>query len=163
MRLFDLPTVYRAEVVPAWIDYNGHMTEYSYNYVFAEAVTAFMEEMDIGSAYLARTGHTAYTAEHHVTFRSEVKLGARLSVTFRVLAFSRNSIQMYGEMDGPDGRIAAAYESLTLHVRQGEGSARVVPFPEADMPVLSELKRRSDLLAPPRLTIDKVRIRSRLS
>jgi acyl-CoA thioester hydrolase len=161
MQLFDQSLVYRCAVADAWIDYNGHMTEYSYGYVFAEAITEYFEAMGIGSEYLARTGHTMYSAEHHITFREEVKQDDLLSVTFRVLDFSRNSIQTYGEMIRSDGRVAAGYENLTVHVRQKDGTAKVAPFSEADLPVLAELKRRGDLLELPRLAINKVKIRAR--
>lgn len=159
MQAIDLPFVYESTVVEPWIDYNGHMTEYSYNYLFAEAITVFFERLDAGSGYLARTGQTLYTVEHHVTFRREIKLGSALVISFRLLSASPCSLQMYGEMEGADGRIAAAYESIVVHVRQQDGTARVTPFSEADLGVLADVRRQSDRLDPPRLPIDRVAIR----
>jgi acyl-CoA thioester hydrolase len=159
MQMVDLPMLYESTVVEPWIDYNGHMTEYSYNYLFAEAITVFFERLDAGSDYLVRTGQTLYTVEHHVTFRREMKLGAALSISFRLHAFSPHSLHMYGEMEDGDGRIAAAYESIVVNVRQKDGVARVTPFSDADLHVLADVRRSSARLDAPRLPTGRVAIR----
>lgn len=45
---------YQAEVIPEWIDYNGHMNVAYYVLAFDHATDRLLEEIGIGNAYTSR-------------------------------------------------------------------------------------------------------------
>ena len=69
----DLPlALYETTVDPAWLDYNGHMTEARYGEVFGYATDAFLRHVGLDAAYLAG-GHSAYTVEGHIRYLREAE------------------------------------------------------------------------------------------
>ena len=65
---FDTPV--RAE----WVDYNGHMSDFLYGYVFGEAMDALVSQVGIDEAF-RRNGRMFYTVESHVRHLGEAKVG----------------------------------------------------------------------------------------
>ena len=51
-------------MLPAWIDYNGHMTEFRYVQVFSDSCEALLRRVGLHDDYVA-AGHSYYTAETH--------------------------------------------------------------------------------------------------
>src|SRR5262249_23080676 len=118
------------KVHPSWIDYNGHMTEYRYNQCFADSGDAFLRLIGADLDYVA-AGHSYYTAESHVRFLGESKLGQELVVTAQVLPSDGKKIQLFMWLNrADDGALIATCEHLMLHVASAEG--KVVP-PQADV------------------------------
>ena len=54
-------------VLPAWIDYKGHMTEFRYVQVFSDSCEALLRRVGMHDDYVA-TGKSWYTAETHNQF-----------------------------------------------------------------------------------------------
>lgn len=116
-----LPVIHEATVESRWVDYNGHLTEFAYAWIFSDALTALFADWDIASAYRARTGCTMYSLENHMVFRREAKLGAHLRVGYRLLDWDAKRLHVALELyDATDAAIAL-YEGLSIHVRQAEG------------------------------------------
>ena len=118
---------YRTEVIPDWIDYNGHLSEAYYVLVFGFATDAAMDALGLDPGYRERSGCSLYSVEAHVRYLSEVGLGADLQVATEVIAVAPKKLRLAHTMRA-DGEVIATEEILGLHVDQGQG--RTVPLPE---------------------------------
>ncbi len=72
------------QVLPGWIDYNGHMTESRYLFAASETTDAFLRLIGADMDYVAG-GHSYYTAETHILHLGEAKLGDLLTGTLQVI------------------------------------------------------------------------------
>lgn len=109
------------QVLPSWIDYNGHMTEYRYLQVFADASDALLRLIGVNQEYLAG-GHSYYTAESHIMHRSEAKLGERLSTSTQIIDTDEKRLHVFHTLRAvSDGRVVATAEQMMLHVNSASG------------------------------------------
>jgi acyl-CoA thioester hydrolase len=117
--------VHATSVVPDWVDYNGHLSEWAYLLIFGDNADALFRFIGIDEAYRA-SGRSLYTAETHLRHLREVKVGQELVLTLTILGHDAKRLHVLHEMrvDGI-GRVATA-EQLLLHVNTAVG--RVAPF-----------------------------------
>ena len=121
--------IHRSPVLPAWIDYNGHLRDAYYVVVLSDAIDALMERVGIDAAYRARTRNTLYSLEMHMHWLEEVKSDDTLEIDVHLLGADAKRLHV-----GCDVRIArhpapvATAEFMLLHVHQGEKPA-ATPFP----------------------------------
>ena len=102
------------QVLPGWIDYNGHMTESRYLFASSETVDNFLRLIGAGMDYVA-AGHSYYTAETHIRHLGEAKLGDRLTGTVQILAADEKRFRSFVRiMEGET--CVATVEQLCLHV-----------------------------------------------
>jgi acyl-CoA thioesterase FadM len=121
-------TLFQATVHPDWLDYNNHMTEGFYGYLFGNASDAFIDYARLDASYRARTNCTIYTAETHICFLRELPVNAPLSFTTQLLGHDSKRIQVYHQMFNAQANfLAATFEAMMLHVSQDTG--QVVPLP----------------------------------
>jgi carnitine 3-dehydrogenase len=108
-------------VDPAWIDYNGHMTEHRYVEVMADTTDAFLREIGIVGPYID-SGHSYYTVETHIRHLGEAHGGDRIYVITRLLAHDEKRLHLFHELrrDAGDGLIATG-EHMLLHVERSAG------------------------------------------
>ena len=138
------PTILELTVTPDMIDYNGHLTEPVYYRIFTDAMTKFLEDIEIGSTHRLQTGRTVYSVEGRILFFREVKEGAALSVTGRILAFDGKRLHTCFEMSHAGARISA-YENVSLYVEQKPDSApSVASFDAATQARLERLRADHD-------------------
>ena len=116
---------YQSDVLPAWIDYNGHMTEYRYLQVMSEAADVLLGRMGVDADYLAG-GHSFFTVETHIRHLDEAKLGDRLTVSLQVLQAEAKKLHIFQIVTQQDGIIVATGEQMCLHVNLQ--SSRAVPM-----------------------------------
>jgi carnitine 3-dehydrogenase len=117
--------LHAATVMPEWVDYNGHLSEWAYLLIFGDNADALFRFIGIDEAYRA-SGRSLYTAETHLRHLREVKLGQRLTLTLTVLGHDHKRLHLVHEMlTGGAGCVATA-EQMLLHVDAGVG--RVAPF-----------------------------------
>ena len=126
------------QVLPGWIDYNGHMTESRYLFASSETVDNFLRLIGADMAYVAG-GHSYYTAETHIVHRGEAKLGDRLTGSVQVLHADEKRLQVFVTIArGAD--VVATVEQMLLHVDMAAGKtcaaapevlARLMPIAEA--------------------------------
>ncbi|THD84876.1 carnitine 3-dehydrogenase [Aliigemmobacter aestuarii] len=115
----------RPQVLPSWIDYNGHMTESRYLFVASECTDNFMRLIGADAAYI-KGGHSYYTAETHIMHRGEAKLGDRLTGTLQVLMADEKRMHVFITLTrDQDGSTVATLEQMLLHVDMAAG--RVCP------------------------------------
>ena len=107
------------QVLPGWIDYNGHMTESRYYFANSETVDAFLRLIGAGMDYVG-AGHSYYSAETHIRHLGEAKLGDRLTGTVQILSADEKRFRSFVRiMKGED--CVATVEQLCLHVDMKEG------------------------------------------
>ena len=126
------------QVLPGWIDYNGHMTESRYLFASSETVDNFLRLIGADMDYVA-AGHSYYTAESHIVHRGEAKLGDRLTGSVQVLHADEKRLQVFVTIArGAD--VVATVEQMLLHVDIAAGKtcaaapavlARLMPIAEA--------------------------------
>ena len=120
--------LHRATVKPAWVDYNGHMSESSYLLVFGDSADAFFRVIGIDEAYRS-AGLSLYTVETHLHHRREVSEGEPLALSLQLLDHDRKRVHILQEMThGRSGVLLATAEQLLVHVDMA--SARSVDIPE---------------------------------
>ncbi|MDR0810170.1 MAG: carnitine 3-dehydrogenase [Gemmobacter sp.] len=126
------------QVLPGWIDYNGHMTESRYLFAASESSDAFLRLIGAGMDYVA-AGHSYYTAESHIMHLGECKLGDRLSGSVQVLGADEKRLHVFTRILRGE-EVVASIEQMLLHVDMKAGKtckaapevlARLMPIADA--------------------------------
>jgi carnitine 3-dehydrogenase len=126
-------------VRPEWIDYNGHMTESSYLYVFGEASDALFRYIGIDEAYRA-AGHSFYTVETHINYYREVGAGEPLRCTTQLLGLDAKRLHLFHALlHGDTGALLATTEQMLVHVDTRQGAASAAPIPPEVFAVLDAI------------------------
>lgn len=121
--------IYRTQVLPDWIDFNGHLRDAYYVLVVSYATDALMEHLGMDAPYRQRTHCTLYTLEMHVHYFHEVKQSDMIEVTARIIAADQKRIHVELNLNSPRySDPAASVELMLLHVKQGE-SVAAAAFP----------------------------------
>ena len=121
------------QVLPGWIDYNGHMTESRYLFAGSETCDAFLRLIGADLDYV-KGGHSYYTAETHIMHLGEAKLGDHLSGTLQILGSDEKRIHLFVNIkNGPE--VVATVEQILLHVDMKAG--KTMPAPES---ILTKLR-----------------------
>ncbi len=112
--------LHEATVNAAWLDYNGHMTEFRYLQVFGDASDAFLRFIGIDPETAAQ-GSSYFTAETHIRHLGEAKLGTRLRVETQVLAGAGKKLHLFHRLlDAKTGDCKATGEHILIHVTAGK-------------------------------------------
>jgi len=123
------PSIYRCDIEPQWIDYNGHLRDAYYTLVFSQAIDALMDEVGLDRGYRARTSCTLYTLEMHVHYLSEVKSTDEISVRARAIGVDAKRIHLALALHCARlAEPAALGEFMLLHVQQAP-TVRSTVFP----------------------------------
>jgi len=121
---------YRAQLLPEWIDYNGHLRDAYYGLVLSYAIDDIMDHLGLDAAYRERTRCTLYTLELHMRYMHEVKDTDDPVVVTSILDADRKRIHMACRFSCSRLNDAVATgEVMLLHVHQGDAPASA-PFPE---------------------------------
>lgn len=153
--------IYRTQVLPEWIDYNGHVRDAYYGLIVSLATDALMDRLGIDESYRQRTRNTLYTLEMHVHFLHEVLRSDVVDVSVRVLAFDHKRI--HAAFDLTCQRIAdpaATAEIMLLHVHQGEKPA-ALPFPPEVAAAVARLAEATATPSPATPGSRRMELRSR--
>ncbi|MCK0195825.1 carnitine 3-dehydrogenase [Ancylobacter sp. 6x-1] len=134
-------------VSPAWVDYNGHMTEHRYLQVFGDTTDALLRLIGVDIAYV-QAGHSYYTVETHLRHLDEGKLGEELRSTCQIIAVDDKRLHVFYRLfAGPERREIATAEQMMLHVDTKAG--RASPSPEPVMARLRPIALAHARLEPP--------------
>ncbi len=114
-------------IEPGWIDYNNHMNMGYYTVLFDRCADEAYATMGFGPDYAETRGLTTYTAEFHIRYLRELKLGDRVRVAFRIVAHDEKRFHSFQEMYHEEGWLAATGESMVLHVNMT--GPKVAPMP----------------------------------
>lgn len=130
--------LYRCTVLPEWIDYNQHMMDGYYGVPFSHASDAFLDFVGLDAAYRAQSGCSTYTAEGHILFLRELKLGAPIQITTQLLGYDAKRMHIFHTMLHAEAEyIAATCEWMMIHVNVALGKG--APMPEATLSKLAEI------------------------
>lgn len=107
----------RATIRPEWLDYNGHMNVTYYLYLFDQSVEVLFDLFGIGETYRKATGGSFFAADHHISYKAEVKLGEEVRLVGHLVDFDAKRV-LYSQrmIRASDGVEAAAIGALALHV-----------------------------------------------
>jgi acyl-CoA thioester hydrolase len=133
--------IYRTAILPAWIDYNGHLRDAYYALILSQATDALMDRLGMDAAYRAATGNTLYTVEMHIHYLREVHASDIVVVGVRLLGTDHKRIHAAFELSC-EGRtaLAATAEFMLLHVHQGQ-TVSTRAFPPEIAGAVGELAR----------------------
>ena len=109
------------QVLPGWIDYNGHMTEARYYHCNSEVNNAFLALIGAGLDYVAG-GHSYYSVETHIRHLGEAKVGDRLTGTLQVLSADERRFRCFVRLLRGE-ECVATIEQFLLHVDAKAGRA----------------------------------------
>src|SRR5262249_56290144 len=119
---------YEGEVLPEWIDLNGHMNLAYYTVLFDYATDLLFEAIGIGRQYKEATGHGTFVVETHNLYERELLVGERVRVATRILGSDDKRLYVGHEMFRvSDGARTATQELMFLHIDLK--ARRVTPFP----------------------------------
>jgi alpha-methylacyl-CoA racemase len=119
--------LFSGTVDQGWIDYNGHMTEFRYLYVFGETTDRFLVHLGINLDE-ARIG-TYYTLESHIRHLKESHPGTTFTTETELLAYDEKRIHLFHRFI-IDGAVHATGEHLCLHVVGSRAAAAGAPVAE---------------------------------
>lgn len=127
---YDAPLqLHETSVSPAWVDYNGHMTESRYLQVFGDATDALFRHVGMDQTYVA-AGHSVYTVETHIRHIREVKQGIAITVKTQLLGLDDKRLRLMHILLRLDNEeLLATAEQMFLHVDM-ENSAACPFLPE---------------------------------
>ncbi|MFN3954898.1 MAG: carnitine 3-dehydrogenase [Pararhodobacter sp.] len=126
------------QVLPGWIDYNGHMTESRYLFASSETTDAFLRFIGADMDYV-KGGHSYYTAETHIMHLGEARLGDSLSGSVQVIDADEKRLHLFIRIER-EGQPVATLEQMLLHVDMAAGRTcpaapevldRLLPIAEA--------------------------------
>jgi acyl-CoA thioester hydrolase len=139
---------YQGEVLPEWIDANGHMNLAYYIALFDYATDALFDAIGIGLAYKNATNHGTFVAETHNLYERELLVGERVRVSTQILGNDNKRLHRAHEMFSlASEERAATQELMYLHIDLG--ARRVVPWlPEARERVSAAAAAHSPLQRP---------------
>jgi acyl-CoA thioester hydrolase len=119
-----------ATVLPAWIDYNGHMNVGYYHVVFDTAAEPFFEWLGLTPEFRKANASSTFALQSQLHYLREVKQGEKLRFESRLIDADRKRIHYYQEMyHAEEGYLAATYESLSVHMDMTQ--RRSAPMPDA--------------------------------
>src|SRR5579864_3101444 len=119
---------FEGEVLPEWIDHNGHMNLAYYTVLFDQATDLLFDELGLGLDYRRTTLQGTFVAETHNLYERELLVGARVRIATQILGADDKRLHLGHEMFALDGgHRAATQELMFLHVDLA--ARRVSPFP----------------------------------
>ena len=115
-------------VEQAWIDYNGHLNMAYHNVLFDRAVDEVVELLGCGADYVKTRRHSCFTAEVHVRYLRELRVGDPVRVTFQLLDYDAKRLYFFEQLfHAVDGWVAATSENMALHVDMVAGKTAAFP------------------------------------
>lgn len=129
---------HRCEVLPEWIDWNGHMNVGFYVVAFDKATDTLCRQLGVGWEYTREKIGMTFVLEAHVTYDREVKQGDPLRITTQVLDHDAKRCHMLHRMyHAQDGFLAATNELMLMNI--DFATRRSAPWPEETMARLGRM------------------------
>ena len=105
------------EVLPEWIDVNGHMNVAYYVLAFDLSIDVLWDRFGITRDYIENSRGSTFAAESHVTYQKELLEGERYSITEQIIAYDEKRLHHFQRLYRyRDQALAATLEWMTLHV-----------------------------------------------
>lgn len=115
-------------VLPAWIDYNGHMNVAYYVILLDRAMDGFFSMLGIDVAYVGATHKSAFALDTRIVYRRELIANSPVRCLSQLFGYDEKRVHVGHYLThGEDGWTAAFSEWVCLHV--DTRSRRGAPFP----------------------------------
>lgn len=126
----QLPRHLERVVPPEYIDENGHMNIGHYLGLGGTALWQRCQgELGMPKDYIATRGLSTFTAEHHLTYHSELLEGQDVSVRVRLVARSAKVLHAVClVVNETDRRLACTMETIMVHMDMTQ--RRPADFPD---------------------------------
>ncbi|RMH49850.1 MAG: thioesterase [Alphaproteobacteria bacterium] len=116
-------------VLPAWIDYNGHMNVAYYVMAFDLALDRFFEDMGIGPSFVRSAGHGPYALQTQLHYLAELREGESFRFRLMLLDCDHKRVHCFMEMlNDRTGAVAATMEQVSVNVDLS--ARRSAPYPD---------------------------------
>lgn len=104
-------------IIEEWTDYNGHLRDAFYLYLFSLAGDNLMARIGLDEAGRTNTGHSMFTLECHLLYLQEVKLGQTVEVLFQLIEADAKRLHLAFSLNVRDQpAICAVAEQMWLNV-----------------------------------------------
>lgn len=124
-----------ASVLPAWLDYNGHMNVAWFMQAFELGIDSYKTVVGLDPHYIARSRRSTVALESHITYQREALLGDALRIETRILDCDGKRVHVYQELCR-GAELLASQETLAISF--DIAARRSCPFE----PALAENYRR---------------------
>jgi acyl-CoA thioester hydrolase len=121
---------YAPQAVPtAFEDINGHLNIRHYVGIASEGLDESLLEVGIAQNWPTVAGRGVFTAEHHMTYLSELRTGDRISVRVRLIGRSARAAHVVAYLlDDTHQKLSYVMEEIFLHIDMA--SRRTAEWPE---------------------------------
>ncbi|MDF1606227.1 thioesterase family protein [Nocardioides sp. YIM 152315] len=136
--LAELPA-YAAQAVPAaFEDINGHLNIRHYVGIASEGLDEALVDVGIPQNWPTVAGQGVFSAEHHMTYLSELRTGDRISVRVRLLGRSARAVHaVVYLLDDSHRKVSYVMEEVFLHIDMA--SRRTAEWPDDVAAALDKL------------------------
>jgi acyl-CoA thioester hydrolase len=140
--------LWREEVLPDWVDYNGHLNEAYYLLIFSHATDAFMDHIGMTPGPEHRKETSLYTLETHLCYLEECSAGQEVEIATQLLDLDKKRFHIFHAMTlaGREELLATA-EMVSLHVEMS--GPRAAAFPPETLARLEAIHSRHKALPRP--------------
>jgi acyl-CoA thioester hydrolase len=115
-------------IEPHWIDYNGHLNMAWYTVLCDRAVDEAFEVIGLGPDYRSERDASCFTAEAHIQYKRELRIGDPVRATVQLIDFDDKRIHVYAELrHAREAWLSATVETMNVHVSMAD--RKVIPFP----------------------------------
>jgi acyl-CoA thioester hydrolase len=112
-----LPTYSEQAIPAAFEDFNGHLNVRHYLGIASEGLDESLVEVGIPQNWPLAAGQAVFSAEHHLTYFSELRTGDRISVRVRLVGRSRRAAHVVVYLlDDSHSRVSYVMEEVLLHM-----------------------------------------------
>ena len=125
----ELPTVTEMSVPEEFLDENHHMNITHYLSLGARGIGSRCDDMGLGQSYIDDRRLTIFTAEHHIRYFAELRLGQDLSVHVRFLERSAKALHAMAFLVNRSTDVLACTLEVSL-VHVGMDTRRPADFPD---------------------------------
>ena len=137
---------YSVMVDAKWSDYNDHLTESYYLYIFSEACDDFYNMIGVNLEYRAN-GLSYFTVETNIQHKAEVKTGEWVHVTTQICATDDKRIHLVHKMFHTNSStLLAVCEQVLLHVNLT--TRRACSAPDVIMAALARVESEQEFNSP---------------
>lgn len=117
------------DILPDWIDYNGHLNMAYYMVLFDQGSDHVFAQLGMGPDYARARKLTTYTAEAHIRYLREIHRSDPVISRLQLIDADTKRLHTFQELvHATEGWVGASCEMITLHVDQA--GPRVAPFPD---------------------------------
>ena len=140
---FELNSPYKTrkqQVLPEWIDYNGHMNVAYYTLAFDRSLDFFFEDvLGIGPTYVSKMSKGPFALKASYHYFSELLVKEEFYVDLSVVDFDYKKVHICGEMKKSlSGELSAVFETVLMNVDLNKRKS--IEYPKNVLGIFENLK-----------------------